>query len=631
MNRAPLLLLVLATSCLDYGFQFPPDQETKNEDSQWVPIDTDTAPEPQESICEDPGRDQGSVNIDEACEHEAEIGTFSPVLLWNDRDSGHIFVTPVVGNLTDDDGDGDVDTDDMPDIVVANTDGWLSVLSGEDGSPHWNYDLGGTAPASAAIGDLDGDGTPEVVGASAGGIVALRNDGTRMWLAQPTGLGNLPICGGPGIYDLDGDGQAEVLLGRLILDGTTGEVVGEGQYGSGSGYGSGGYYLQATSSGVASFGVAADIDLDGQLEVVTGNALYHKDGSAVWYNEEHDGFVAVGNFDDDDMGEIVSTWVGNVSLIDDDGKLLWIDNYTGDSIGPPTVADFDGDGLPEIGVAGHGVYVVVEHDGTLKWLNGTQDFSSGFTGSSVFDFEGDGKAEVVYADENDVWIYDGVTGDVRLQETRHSNATCSEYPTIADVNNDGHAEIIYTSSYESEDVQGVSVIADEDNSWMPGRPIWNQHGYSITNVGDLGEIPANPEVNWLSYNNFRSGDMSSSTGGAWTDALLEHAEICLDDCDDGILQVVVRIGNAGVIDLPAGVMVSLYSMEGGRAVFVESQNTVQEIASGETTYGMVFELDPALIPEGHVRVRVDDDNGLGVIGECHEDNNTWETEDAICP
>ncbi len=631
--RHHLLVLSFLTSfgCLDYSFHDPDPGDAQNEDSDPLPPDSEPDSEPWESICDDPGREQGSVNVDEACEHEAEIGTFTPVLLWNNRDPGHIFTTPVVGNLTDDDGDGDVDLDDIPDIVVSNTDGRLSVVSGEDGAKQWDADLGGAAPATAAIGDLDGDGISEVVAASTGGIIVFEHDGTQKWRSQPPGLGNLPICGGPGIYDLDADGNPEVVLGNLILDGQTGVLLGKGEYGTGSGYGSGGYFGMATSSGVASFGVAADIDLDGQLEVVTGNALYRKDGSAVWYNEQNDGFVAVGNFDDDDFGEIVSTWVGNVSLIDDDGTLLWIENFTGDTIGPPTVADFDGDDKPEIGVAGHGVYVVVEGDGTLKWLNGTQDFSSGFTGSSVFDFEGDGKAEVVYADENDVWIYDGITGDVRLQETRHSNATCSEYPTIADVNNDGHAEIVFTSSYESEDVVGVSVIADEDNSWMPGRPIWNQHGYSITNVGDLGEIPANPSPNWLSYNNFRSGDMASSTGGAWTDALLEHAELCMDDCDEGLIQLVIRVGNAGVIDLPAGVVVSVYSMEGGQEVFLVSQETTQDVPSGETTYGMVFEFLPDEIPEGSLRVRVDDDNGISVIGECHEDNNVWETDEAICP
>ena len=631
MPRALAMLLALTTACIDYSFLDPTEGDDKIDDSTFTPEDSGPDTEPQESICEDPSAEPGSAPIDEACEVTADLGTFTPVLLWNNREPGHIFTTPVVGNLTDDDGDGDIDSDDVPDIVVSNTDGRLSVLSGDDGSIHWGYDLGGAAPSTAAIGDLDKDGIPEVVAASTAGIVALRASGRVYWTAQPSGLGNQPICGGPGLYDLDGDGAVEVVLGRLILEGTTGTLFGEGEHGYGSGYGLEDYFTMGRTSGVAAFGVAADIDLDGQLELVTGNALYRKDGSTVWFNETNDGFVAVGNFDDDDFGEIVSTHTGDVSLLDDDGTVLWEDEYTGVTIGPPTVADFDGDGLPEIGVAGNGVYVVIEHDGQLKWSNATQDFSSGFTGSSVFDFEGDGKAEVVYADENDVWIYDGTTGAVRLQETRHSNATCSEYPVIADVDNDGHAEIIFTSSYESDDVQGVSVIEDEDDSWRPARTIWNQHGYSITNVNDDGTIPQNPEVNWLSYNSYRSGDMSIDAGGSFADALLEHAEICMNDCDEGYLQVVVRVGSGGVLDLPAGVSVSLYSLQGARAVFLESRQTEAALAPGETTLAMVFRIDPAMVPEGRIRVRVDDENGLGLVDECHEDNNVWETEDAVCP
>jgi hypothetical protein len=630
VRKVAILPLLLWSACVDYGFSKSKKWDEPLDDSTLLPGDSQPDTAPEASICEDPSAERGMASIDEACEVVADLGTFTPVLLWNNRDAGNIFTTPVVGNLTDDDGDGDIDIYDVPDIVVANIDGRVSVLSGDDGRIHWSYMLGGTTPSTAAIGDLDNDGVSEVVTASTAGVVALRNDGREYWTSTPSGLGTQPICGGVGLYDLDGDGEVEVVLGRLIMQGTTGRLLGEGEHGYGSGFGDL-TYSPGDSNGTISIGVAADIDLDGQQELVTGNALYRKDGSTIWYNETNDGFTAIGNFDDDDFGEIVATHTGYVSLLDDDGELLWEDRYTGVTVGPPTVADYDGDGLPEIGVAGNGVYVVIEHDGTLKWSKTTQDYSSGFTGSSVFDFEGDGKAEVVYADENDVWVYDGITGDVRMRETRHSNATCSEYPVIADVDNDGHAEIIFTSSYESEDVQGVSVIQDEHDSWRPARPIWNQHAYSITNVEDDGSIPAHPQPNWLHYNSFRSGDMSTDVGGSFTDAVLEHSEICVDDCDEGVLQVVVRVGNGGVTQLPAGVGVSLYSVEDGHVVFLESRPTDVALAPGETTWAMVFDLDPALVPDGHLLVRVDDVDGLGTIDECHEDNNSWETTEAACP
>src|SRR5690606_28317647 len=82
--------------------------------------------------------------------------------------------------------------------------------------------------------------------------------------------------------------------------------------------------------------------------------------------------------------------------------------------GPPTVADFDGDGKAEIGVAQQNKYSMLKPNyaaGTLDlvWTVANHDLSSSVTGSSVFDFEGDGKAEVIYADECFQWVFDGQT------------------------------------------------------------------------------------------------------------------------------------------------------------------------------------------------------------------------------
>lgn len=593
------------------------DETTDPEDSG----DTD---EPVVEGCPEPNTDRGTETVDDSCLIEAVPGGFTPVVEWANSSPGSAYTTPAIGPLVDTDGDGDVDGSDMPHVVVVGTGGLVTAVTGDGSTVVWTYNIASAEPSAPAIGDINNDGLPEVVVTGSNGFFAFAGaTGALLWSNASSGLGTLGVCGGVGIYDLDGDGTVEIVQGRTILNGADGTLRGNGLYGSGTGFPGGTY---------AGMGVAADINQDGALEVVVGNAIYDSYGTALWHNGQTDGFVAVANFDDDPYGEIVVTDEGVMRLQDHDGSIIWSANYTGSRIGPPTVADFDGDGEPEIGVAGNGVYLMIDGDGTQMWSNTVQDYSSGFTGSAVFDFEGDGAAEVVYADEENVWVYDGATGAVKLQETQHASATCSEYPAIADIDLDGQAEIIYTSSaYSSGSENGVRVIGDADGSWMPARPVWNQHAYSITHVNNDASIPATTETNWLSYNSFRSGDLAAAAGGAMSDATVELVEICTEECDEGLLRIVVRIGNGGVQPIPAGMVGSLYARVTGGWSLLETKTTAIEIMPARTTPGWVFDVDPDRVPLGVVRFVADDDGGESWLTECHEDNNELIINDGLCP
>jgi len=571
---------------------------------------TSTGGETGPVMCEPPDLTPGVVPVDASCTIEEMVGSWMPVVEWQDSSLGNSYTTPAIANCTDDNGDGEIDDLDIPDIAIATAGGAVHLLSGDGSGKHWTapQNMGGE-PSSATVADLDGDGRPEVVVSGSAGFFAWHADtGALMW-QNPIG-GNKEVCGGNSVYDVDGDGSPEVVHGNRILNGQDGTLRGTGAVGFGTGHG----------SGYAAFGVVADLDQDGAQEVLVGNAAYDADGNTKWMNGQPDGFVAVGDFDDDEFGELVVAWYpGSVRLQDDDGTVLWTVNVGGSTIGPPTIADFDGDGEPEIGVAGQNLYAVLDGDGTELWKKVIAD-GSGFTGSSVFDFEGDGKAEVVYADEQNLWVFDGATGDVKLQEMTHSSATCSEYPSIADVDNDGHAEIVATNSF------GVTVIGDMNNSWRRARTTWNQHSYHITNVvGPAGEIPSAQETNWLSFNNFRS----ASTGGSAGDAVPVLLDLCAVDCPQKLI-VAFQIGNGGTAVLPAGIHASLYGLDDMMQwVFLTGVVTDAEIAPGATSMGFVVELDPLAVGDG-LRLVVDDDNGVDLIDECHEDNNTLEITDGLC-
>jgi len=81
----------------------------------------------------------------------------------------------------------------------------------------------------------------------------------------------------------------------------------------------------------------------------------------------------------------------------------------------------------------------------VLWRLSSQDNSSSVTGSSVFDFEGDGRAEAIYADECYTRVYDGVTGEVIYSQYR-SSCTWYENPIVADVDGDFNAEVVVGSN-----------------------------------------------------------------------------------------------------------------------------------------------------------------------------------------
>ena len=607
--RVLSLLSVVAGCTLDYGVSGEKNQPGADTGTS----SSDTDGDPRRDECPDPDTTPIDVQIDESCEAPPEVGAWTPVVEWTSSAVGDSYASPVVGQLTDDNGDGVIDDQDMPDIVVAGTGGLISVISGDGSRVHWQGGNLGSEPSTPAIADLDNDGRPEVIATGSTGAYAFRGDSGQVYWSNAQVGSTQFICGGVAVADLEGDGRPEIIQGGYVLEGRTGNLRFR-VAGMGTGY---------TGSTFASFGVAADIDQDGDQEVVTGNAIYDASGNELWSTRQNDGFVAVANFDRDPAGEMVVSWYpGMVRLQDDDGTVLWSGSYTGNTVGPPTIADFDGDGEPEIGVAGNGVYVVIETDGTRKWTRNVVDYSSGFTGSSVFDFEGDGKAEVVYADENDLWVFNGENGQVKLQETFHSSATCSENPTIADVDNDGQAEIIYTSSNYSQNVSGVTVVGDQAQTWRPAPTIWNQHAWSITNVSNsAGSIPRIPATNWLLYNNFRSGDLASATGGVLPDAAPVLGERCDIECADGRVRVSFYVGSMGMSELPAGVNVSLYAKQGPNWNLLETRAVSGAIGAGTSSEALVFDIDTADLPADTVKFVVDDAAGTQALSECHEDNN----------
>jgi hypothetical protein len=523
--------------------------------------------------------------FDANCKTEPQIGTFTPVLEWNKQawvDApayNQVMMTPIVATITDDDADGVYGSDgDMPAVLVIaytgvayQATGVLRAISG-DGSKELlavaNQNI--AACSGIAVGDLDGDDKPEIVVVQAGGsVAALGHDGTLKWAsaAYPGDIA-FSFMAAPAIADLDADGKPEVIIGRVILN-NDGSLRGKGMYGTG-----------APTYGSTSF--AADLEGDGVQEVIVGNAVYHADGSHLWSIPDADGYPAVADFDKDGGPEIVVVTAGGVRLQTAGGGVLWSVVNPAEVGGPPTIADYDGDGLPEVGVAGKAGYVVFDGDGAVLWQQATQDASSAVTGSAVYDFEGDGIADVVYADEVNLYVYSGTDGAVKLLYDGHNSGTLIEYPIVVDVDNDGQVEIVVAHNNLLQTNYGVSVIGDKDKSWRPGRKIWNQHAYNITNIGEYGEVPMKPEANWAKYNNFRSGDLSEADGLLAPDLQMLSPEGCVNECGGpDIVNIWVQLGNTGGAPLLAGAVIEVYGSKMGVESLITAVDVPGPFAPGE--------------------------------------------------
>lgn len=326
------------------------------------------------------------------------------------------------------------------------------------------------AASSLLLVDLTDDGVPEIVAVTVGGGLAAWQQQADtsfalLWQTDVATAAGECVWTGPSAHDLDDDGVPEILFYGAVFA-ADGSFVSE---------------VDLVTGGLTTgyIPVAADVDGDDQVELVTGSAIYGWDTTErTWVAESPLGAEAqtavadLGTFgpdpaaDDratlDGIAEVVAVAGGSVTVYTVGGRVIFGPTpLPGTGFGgAPTIADFDGDGRAEFASANGTEYSVFDLDcagavdaatcPTLRtdgilWSKPSQDLSSNRTGSSVFDFEGDGIAEAVYADECFTRVYDGRSGDVVYSRYRTS-CTWYENPVIADTDADFGAEIVIGSN-----------------------------------------------------------------------------------------------------------------------------------------------------------------------------------------
>jgi hypothetical protein len=639
-----------------------------------------------------------------------------------------VWTTPTVGRLVDRNCDGIVDENDPPNVVFVSgfskptqcaakcmepsdcdcqtpddcgpdgctctDDGHpnmgsacrravLRVVDGKTGEEIWSLrrpspESRGFAGTGVALADLMGDDRMEIAALSGEGRIVIVDAAgevlaTSERIVDGGNHAGFGWGGGLSIADMNGDGNAEVIYGRSIFTVREGSVT---HVFSGS-HDDGGRRTRAVSFPV-------DLDGDGTQELLAGRTAYDPydpdDQVVLWNKSSENGFVrgysGVGDFDDDGAPDAVLVGQGKVFILEGSTGALELgptplgEVGRRDNGGPPTVADFDGDGSPEIGVAEREEYFVLEPDYgadtlSIKWRAPNHDLSSSVTGSTVFDFEGDGRAEVVYNDECYLWVYRGTEDGEELEVLTTiptTSFTATEETLVADVDGDGHAEILmgsngadptawsceehmepadgspypaWTPPENEPSYRGLRLFRDEANSWVGTRPLWNQHAYRVTNIcsGEddacdsdqaYGTVPRSERPNWSIpwLNNLRQNVQQEGLFDA-PDAVVELGKMCGEP-----LQLVAAVRNLGEAILPAGVRVGFFRVEGGSEQRIGTGQTTAPLFPGQSAE-VPLEVDSSEL--GHTfRARILIEDGARTFRECREGNNTSEPFELTC-
>ncbi len=560
-----------------------------------------------------------------------DINSFEPKIKWEWTGSSilstydQVAMSPAIAQTNDDNNDGVINEDDIPDVIFISyingqfNNGVLRILSGSDGTEiltieSTDYRLGSVS--NLAVGDIDLDGLIEIIGVkSSGGLIAFNHDGSLLWQNNRESFPLTPNnWGAPAIADLDRDGTPEIIYAKTVVnnDGSI-KWIGQGSFVARN-------HSNLDFNGSSSYAIDFIPEING-LEVIVGASVYDKDGNILWENTEvGDGLTAIANIAGDENPEMIHISRGIVSLLNNQGNVLWKLNNIPElgNGGPPTIADVDGDGLPEIGIAGLSIYIVLNHDGSILWQTPVQDISSSTTGSSVFDFNGDGRVEIVYADETTLRVYDGESGNV-IFSTPNTSGTWREFPVIADIDNDKHADIVISANiHRANQVilnNGIRVFEDVNNQWVDTRKIWNQHAYSIHNVNDDGSIPQFPLNSWQTHNTFRLNSFPDRHS-------LDLADLTLSGLravrmSDGSYTINVDVKNRGLASTPDGIVVEFFTIDTNLIETLLGSIIINSLTSNEQQT-LVLNNIPLGSLSGDILARVDTTQQ---VSECLENNN----------
>ncbi len=377
---------------------------------------------------------------------------------------------------------GDLDGDGKPDLAVANT----SSISGNSVSvfrntstsgsiatssfaTRVNFTTGtGSQPQSVAIGDLDGDGKPDLVTANGGNgansVSVFHNTSTSGSIGTSSfatkvdfATGTTPVS--VAIGDLDGDGKLDLAVANF---GTGGNSISVFRNTSTSGSISTSSFATKVdfATGTAPISVAiGDLDGDGKPDLAVANLGTGVNTVSVLRNTSTSGSIGTSSFADK------------------------IDFTAGTQPRSIAIGDLDGDGKPDLAVANltSGNISVLRNTSTSGSIGTNSfadkvDFTTGTTPRSVVigDLDGDSKPDLVVAntDPNSVSVLrnTSTSGNIGTgsfaTKVDFTTGTGPRSAAIGDLDGDGKPDLAVANTGSNS----VSVLRNTGVITVTGMP-----------------------------------------------------------------------------------------------------------------------------------------------------------------
>ena len=413
----------------------------------------------------------------------------------------------------------DVDDDGQPEVIAAAYS--VFALNGEDGSEQWMAHRdnlpGGRVWPGVVTADIDNDGQLEIVtGHGSGYLNVLNRDGSIRWTAHPVDN----ELRGLAVYDLDADDTDDTM--ELVVSSARGSKTNTWIYEHNNTLRPGWPRLtsDAPESAWGTYNdnpAAADIDGDGQAEIVvpsdvhsvcaykadgtqiSANAIYHPHAGDTWgqvgVHVDHAvdlrGYAHCGTEHRPNFAGSPATLVD----VNNDGvlEIIVVGNVYNCGTSPYTDLYempfiFNADRTRWAG-SGYDWEVIPVPDGSAAPLSENYNvIENTHPNPVVADLDGDGLKEILYPS------YDGRLHAYWLDKTEHGNWPLSVYsagegvyrfatePVVADLDNDGHAEVIFgTWVQKGTHKTGNLIIADYLGNILQsvalpaayGSPDWN--------------------------------------------------------------------------------------------------------------------------------------------------------------